>query len=337
MNQLKLLICPLCQSKNNEFVTPYPGSFYFCKDLHQCQSCELIFAEKLPSKKDLDEYYSTGLYYDKESDPYNPEITNFSLKLSRSRLNLIFSKIKINETLRVVDIGAGNARLGIALKEFYTAADYDVVEPDAEVRNKYGNWVNKKYSQISEIKIGNYDLVFMNQVLEHVSDPLVFLDSVNKLLKPDGYVYMDVPYQDYLFKPSAEPHVLFWNKKSVSKLLEKTKLKTIFCDTAGMPHSQARRFFHKQSFKNKICNPWNYMGKVNRIMIKFRIPMAFDTFGQFQSDHYGGERQWQRRHRHHRTGHQSRSLQHGQPGRCFRWHITHHVEQYTRKPCNHQL
>jgi 2-polyprenyl-3-methyl-5-hydroxy-6-metoxy-1,4-benzoquinol methylase len=285
--------CPLCQSIANVYAS-YPGKFLSCNELLQCQNCELIFADKLPSKKELDEYYSTGLYYDKVLDPYNTQFLDFSLKLSRSRLNLIYSKIKINEKPRVVDIGAGNARLGIALKECYDEADYDVVEPDAEVRSKYGNWVNKQFSNISELEIGNYDLVIMNQVLEHVSDPIVFLGSVNKLLKPEGYVYIDVPYQDYLFKPSAEPHLLFWNKKSVSVLLEKTGLKTIFSDTAGMPHSQARRFFHKQSFKTKICNPWNYMLKVNQMMNKFGLPIAFDTFRQFQSDHYGGERQWLR-------------------------------------------
>ena len=294
MNNLTLLICPLCKSNENKFVSYYPGSFLSCKELLQCQICELIFANKLPSRKDLDDYYSTGLYYDKVSDPHDPEIANFSLKLSRSRLNLLYSKIKISDPPRVVDIGAGNARLGIALKECYAAADYDVVEPDADVRRKYGNWVNKQFSYISDLKIGNYDLVIMNQVLEHVTDPLGFLDSIKKLLKPGGYLYIDVPFQDHLFKPSAEPHVLFWNKKSVSVLLEKAGLKTIFCDTAGMPHSQARRFFHKQSFRTKIINPWNYLLKLNQIMNKFWLPIAFDTFARFQSDRYGGDRQWLR-------------------------------------------
>ena len=42
---------------DNEFVSSYPGSFFSCKELLQCQNCELIFADKLPSKKELDEYY----------------------------------------------------------------------------------------------------------------------------------------------------------------------------------------------------------------------------------------------------------------------------------------
>ena len=294
MKKLNILICPLCQSNDTEFGSSYPGSFLSFKELLQCQNCELIFADKLPSKKELDEYYSAGLYYDKVSEPYNTQVLDFSLKLSRSRLNLIYSKIKFNGKPRVVDIGAGNARLGIALKESYDEADYDVVEPDSEVRSKYGNWVNKQFSNISELEIGRYDLVIMNQVLEHVPDPLDFLGSVNNLLKPESYVYIDVPYKDYLFKPSAEPHLLFWNKKSMSVLLEKTRFKMIFCDTAGMMHFQARKFFRKQSFKTKIASPLNYKLKVNQIMKKFSLPIAFDTFRQFQTYHYGGERQWLR-------------------------------------------
>ena len=134
----------------------------------------------------------------------------------------------------------------------------------------------------------------MNQVLEHVPDPLDFLGSVNNILKPESYVYIDVPYIDYLFKPSVEPHLLFWNKISMSVLLEKTRFKMIFCDTAGMMHFQARKFFRKQSFKTKIGNPMKYKLKVNQIMNKFRLPIVFDIFRQFQSDHYGGERLWLR-------------------------------------------
>ena len=71
--------CPLCQSIANVYRS-YPGTFLSCNELLQCQNCDLIFADKLPSKNELDEYYSTGLYYDKVSDPYNPEFLYFSLK-----------------------------------------------------------------------------------------------------------------------------------------------------------------------------------------------------------------------------------------------------------------
>ena len=294
MSNLKLFHCPLCKSNNNEFISSYLGSFLSCKELRQCQSCELIFAKKLPSKSELDEYYSTGLFYDKLSNPYNPEFINFSLKLSRSRLNLIFSKITFNEKLKMIDIGAGNAQLGIALTEFYDSADYEAVEPDSAIRNKYGNWVKNIYPDIIDVNITDYDIAVMNQVLEHMQDPVSFLESVYRLLKPEGYVYIDVPYKDYLYKPSIEPHILFWNPQSMSLLLDKTGFTMIFCDTAGMPHKEAKRFFNQQSIIQKARNPWLYKGKINRLMKKIGVPHIFDGFRQFEADQYGGNRQWLR-------------------------------------------
>jgi len=294
MSNLKSFYCPLCESNENEFISSYPGYFLSCKELLQCKNCELIFANKLPSKLELDKYYSTGLFYDKLSNPYNPEFMNYSLKLSLSRLNLIFSKISFNEKLKIIDIGAGNAQLGIALAEYYDSADYEAVEPDSAIRNKYGNWVKNHYPDISDINIADYDIAVMNQVLEHVQDPVSFIESIYSLLKPEGYVYIDVPYKDYLFKSGVEPHLLFWNPQSMSLLLAKTGFTVIFCDTAGMPHNQAKRFFSQNSIVQKARNPWLYKGKINRLMKNIGVTQPFDIFRQFEADQYGGNRQWLR-------------------------------------------
>ncbi|MBT7901106.1 MAG: methyltransferase domain-containing protein [Candidatus Marinimicrobia bacterium] len=285
--------CPLCQSIANVYAS-YPGKFLSCNELLQCQNCDLIFADKIPSKNELNKYYSTGLYYDKVSNPYNPDFMNFSLKLSISRLNLIFSKLNNNNTNKIIDIGAGNAQLGIALKEYNNDVYYDVVEPDIKVRKQYGDWVKQHFTDICEIKIVDYNLAVLNQVLEHVSEPVNFLDSIYKLLQSFGYVYIDVPYQDYLFKPSVEPHILFWNKKSLSTLLEKVGFKMLFCDTAGMPHHIAKRFFNKKSFLQKLTNSWLYKAKINSLISNIGFLKPFDTFKQFQSENYGGDRQWLR-------------------------------------------
>lgn len=289
------LSCPLCNFTAINFVSAYPGSFLSCTELYQCQSCGLIFAHKLPPKDKLDEYYASGLYFDKVADPYSTEFEIFSFNLARSRLRLLNSKLRLpGETLKVIDIGAGNARFGMALKEAWPRAIYDAVEPDTAVSKKYGDWVRSCYHEVKDVDYAGYDLAVMNQVLEHVSDPLEFLVSVCSLITPKGFVYIDVPYHDYLFKPSVAPHLLFWSKKSLSVLLEKMGLRMIFCDTAGMPHSQAKVFFSQQSTGQKIGNLWIYAEKANRILNKLGAPRIIDTFRQFQADHYGGDRQWLR-------------------------------------------
>ena len=122
--------------------------------MHQCQNCKLVFAHKLPSKRELDEYYSSGLFYDQNANPYNPGFLEFSNKLSESRLNLIFKHIYTHETTspKVIDIGAGNARFGFVLKKLHQRAVYDVVEPDLEIRKKYGSWVNNQFHEINDAK-----------------------------------------------------------------------------------------------------------------------------------------------------------------------------------------
>jgi hypothetical protein len=77
-------------------------------------------------------------------------------------------------------------------------------------------------------------------------------------------------------------------------LLDKLDLKMLFCDTAGMPHHIAKRFFNDKSFTQKITNPWLYKGKINGLTSRYGFVKPFDTFKQFQADHYGGDRQWLR-------------------------------------------
>jgi SAM-dependent methyltransferase len=40
---------------------------------------------------------------------------------------------------------------------------------------------------------GSFDVVVMNHILEHVSDPVAFLRDVNRLLRPDGVAHIAVP------------------------------------------------------------------------------------------------------------------------------------------------
>jgi SAM-dependent methyltransferase len=214
--------------------------------------------------------------------------------LAKSRLKLITSYINLNKELKVLDIGAGNGQFGKALEEMKCNFIYDAVEPDLEVANQYTDNVVNHFSDISEVNESTYDLAVMNQVLEHVSDPVNFMITVSKLVKPGGYLYIDVPFQDYLFKPSVEPHILFWNPESLKTLSDKVGLKVLFCDTAGMLQSNAKRFFHDQTLIQKLSNSWFYQGKINSLFRKLGLPKPFNTFRQFQSDHYSGDRQWLR-------------------------------------------
>ena len=289
-----IVLCPVCRSNNIIYFRKYGDiDFLTCKTLKKCNVCELIFANPLPSNEDLNSYYSSGLYYDKVGDPFNHEILEFSYKLSKTRLELINKKIDNDWNKNVLDIGAGSAQIGKILLDKFPDSMYDAVEPDKAITNQWGSWVENHFDSIDKVN-NTYNLIILNQVLEHINNPIEFLESLYRLIKNNGYLYIDVPYKDYLFKPSIEPHLLFWNKKSISFALSKTGFQLAFCDTAGMLHKQAKIFFNHLSLLEKIKNPWSYANKINCMMSIFRLPQIFDTFRRFQADQYGGDRQWLR-------------------------------------------
>ena len=288
-------MCPVCKSNDCEVFDKYRSKYFLsCDSIIRCPKCELIFAFKMPTNEDLDIYYSSGLYYDKVSNPYDKEILKFSFNLAKTRLQLIAENIHGDGFNNVLDVGAGNAAFGKVLIEKFPNTKYDAIEPDSNVSNKWGNWVNRRFEGINQLKNNLYNLVILNQVLEHINNPVEFMASITKVVSKDGYIYIDVPYKDYIYKPSVEPHLLFWNKKSLSTLLETLGCKTLFCNTAGMPHSIAKRFFNDQPFTKKITNPWLYKEKINNIIGRYGFNKPFETFRQFQADSYGGERQWLR-------------------------------------------
>ena len=173
------ITCPLCNSEQNPInkVANYPDMFLSCKSIILCKECNLIFASPLPNSEELNQYYGCGLYYDTTKSPFEKQFLDFSLKLSKSRLRLINKKISLKVDLKIIDVGAGNAQFGSALKEMEHNIVYDVVEPDLDVANQYSDNVANHFSDVSEVNKNTYDLAVMNQVLEHVSDPIHFMTN----------------------------------------------------------------------------------------------------------------------------------------------------------------
>jgi SAM-dependent methyltransferase len=59
----------------------------------------------------------------------------------------------------------------------------------------------------------------MSHVLEHVTAPKKFIKDATKSLRNGGIVFIEVPCLDYKHKPADEPHLLFFDKKSMHRLL----------------------------------------------------------------------------------------------------------------------
>jgi 2-polyprenyl-3-methyl-5-hydroxy-6-metoxy-1,4-benzoquinol methylase len=88
----------------------------------------------------------------------------------------------------------------------------------------------------------SFDVVTMNDLIEHVPDPVAAMREVNRILKPGGIVFMKTPNIGALmaritrgkwlhFKPNE--HLTYFSPKTIATLLEKTGLSSRVCGLSG--------------------------------------------------------------------------------------------------------
>ncbi|KJU82055.1 C-methyltransferase [Candidatus Magnetobacterium bavaricum] len=93
------------------------------------------------------------------------------------------------------------------------------------------------YQRYSGLKIYNeffnpilcsdsYDLICLRMVLEHINDPISFLKSLKNVLKPGGYLYVEIPDLEYqitnlFFNDFHFEHCAYFTIKSAVEIIKK--------------------------------------------------------------------------------------------------------------------
>ena len=240
-NRAEPALCPLCGVTTASHLE-YPSSAARpelpLESIRSCGGCGFGEALPHPTQAQLDDFYSTGKYWDGSgADPYQVAHEN---QQSRLRMQRVLPWLDRGRALRVADIGAGH---GCIAYWFGTAtgvqiASYDFIEPDdANARAIQSNATRffpvSRKQDTSALSEGSYDLVFMNHVLEHVADPVAFAKHVFGALRVGGIAYVETPHLDYRFKPDVFPHTLFFTRAAFAALGARTGVSQLECRGFG--------------------------------------------------------------------------------------------------------
>lgn len=217
--------CVICSSDKIAILRPYKGknNIFQNKDLLRCENCEFVFASPMPSDAEL-EMYNTGYFESAHGGhPKSPSAIAFFSGINKLRceyVSQILEKKNFAAT-RVLEIGPGQGYLASYWLSKNPNSSYYGVETDVtchDILKKIG--VKILLPEQVESSIDQVDLVIMTHVLEHVSDPLSFLQIVTRKLKKDGALFIEVPCNDWQHKEYYEPHLLFFNRNSINIALK---------------------------------------------------------------------------------------------------------------------
>lgn len=171
----------------------HPGRFRLVK----CKKCQLVYLNPRPVLNDIGKYYQAESYWGQDITQ-----ARLSRDWKEQRLqgyDFLYKKIAhYHGSGSILDIGAGTGLFLSWFNERSWHVDGIELSKDAvkyartffKLSLSIGDFLNKKY------KKNFYHVVTLNNVLEHLHDPLKTLEKVYSVTKINGVVLITVPNID---------------------------------------------------------------------------------------------------------------------------------------------
>lgn len=205
-----------------------------------------------PTEEELKNYYKNE-YFQEDNGSYNIQYTDNEVTYINNKLhqrcavldNIMGTK---DTSRRFLDVGCGE---GWALS-FFKRKKWEVLgldfsdygckshNPDCLAHFRVGNIYETLTSLITENQ--KFDVIWLDNVLEHVLDPLSLLQKCKRLIKDQGVLVIEVPndfspLQQYLYnqgiisKPfwvAVPDHIYYFNSEGLQAICRSTGWETKF-------------------------------------------------------------------------------------------------------------
>lgn len=204
------------------------------RDVFRCNRCSVVFLR--PKNVDLQKYYAGE--YRKQYSPVlgksntSKEIYDIYAPVQASRLARV--KKYLGKNKRVLDVGASAGQFLKVIKPHVkeaVALEYNL-DNAAFMRKTLGIRAYTEPLEKTDLPEKYFDVIFCFQTLEHMDDPLLFLKTAKRYLKPGGIISIEIPnlneasisvyhnkaYEDFYYR---EPHLFYYTPKTLKLLMQK--------------------------------------------------------------------------------------------------------------------
>ncbi|NVK50636.1 MAG: class I SAM-dependent methyltransferase [Cyclobacteriaceae bacterium] len=217
---MRQISCPVCHT------TPQSNPSAFSKIT--CSNCGVLWTW-IP--KEID---ATSLYRDEVYQVVDNRQSIFEKIIFREARKILNGARKINPSaIGILDFGSGKGQfLAVAKNLGWEGIGIETEKARADfAHEKYGVKVLNQYYQSGKIAAGNYDLITLNHVLEHLPSPLEMLkELLQSNLADKGILYIELPRSDSWQAQIAgenwmhwdiPKHLTHWTEKGLKRELAK--------------------------------------------------------------------------------------------------------------------
>ena len=224
--------CVLCNKSKFKIVTK-ELRYNIKRQVVQCKNCSLISLEN-PTFDNFN--YAEKKYRQLHGPVLGKRITpkemfDIQMKFQNQRFNRV--KKLLRPSSKVLEIGCSTGHFLYYIKKYVKEA------VGIELNKEHANFA-RKYCKLdvftepiekTHLTQKYFDVIFLFQVFEHVSNPKEFLTLCKKYLKPTGTIYIEVPnindalisvydineYKKFYYRL---PHIFYYSEETLKKMLQ---------------------------------------------------------------------------------------------------------------------
>lgn len=281
-NPTKLVQCNLCGSSRYYLMYRQPktakkravsatytiseGELEQPDKIVRCMTCGLVFAIPEGRVKEI-----TQDYVDMEDPEYLKEE-----KGRRAQAAIVLKKIaKFKKSGKLLDIGCGPGFfLDEAKRRGWEVQGADLSRWSREYAKEHFN-IEVHQGPLTAARIPHraFDVIVMNDVIEHIEDPKAVLKEIRRILKNDGVIYISTPdIQSFLSRLLRAKwwginkyHLFYFSKKTIEKLFEEVGFKPLRYSSYPRIFSLSYWAMRLKSYPVLIYGPIELLSRVGNL------------------------------------------------------------------------
>jgi len=220
------VLCPLCgrsKGKQRYFISN------FNYRIVRCQNCKFVYQNPRPVADDIDSLYSDTVYFNLLIKYASNSLRDMKLGLKDIDFQS-YERNTLSQEKTILDIGCAD---GIFLRYMQSRGwSCYGVEPGSVVYKIASKNKNLKIFQgellDAHFKPAFFDIVQLNNLIEHVPNPLEVLKECHRILKQDGLLILSTPNYGCIprllwgnaWRDFVAIHLCFFSKKTLRETLK---------------------------------------------------------------------------------------------------------------------